>query len=195
MDSVGIEPLDFLAREACTHYISPPVMTTIEKLCPICNTTFQASLTEHNRGNARVCSRLCAHRSASLRNIKHKEPNVKCSYCNKLFYISDSKRKNSKSGLHFCCKKHKDLAQRVENGFFELHPTHYGSGRTGYRAKAFYTYGEKCQLCGYDRHPGILQVHHKDKDRNNNQIENLLVCCPNCHAEQHLVEGVLSFHK
>ena len=25
MDSVGIEPLDFRAKEGCTHYISPPL--------------------------------------------------------------------------------------------------------------------------------------------------------------------------
>ena len=27
VDSVGIEPLDFRAKEACTHYISPPKFT------------------------------------------------------------------------------------------------------------------------------------------------------------------------
>ena len=31
MDSVGIEPLDFRAKEACTHYISPPNFTLFSK--------------------------------------------------------------------------------------------------------------------------------------------------------------------
>ena len=169
-------------------------MTTIEKICPICNSNFQASLTEHNRGNARVCSRKCAHRSSSLKNIQRKEPNVKCSFCNKDFYISNSKRKNSKSGLHFCCREHKDLAQRIESNITAIHPPHYKDGKySEYRIYAIKHYGAKCQLCGYNKYDGILEVHHKDYNRNNNDINNLLVCCPTCHREQHLVNGKLLF--
>jgi 5-methylcytosine-specific restriction endonuclease McrA len=46
----------------------------------------------------------------------------------------------------------------------------------------------KCERCGYDDKPGILQVHHKDRDRENNALSNLEVLCPNCHAEEHLEE-------
>lgn len=42
---------------------------------------------------------------------------VKCSYCNNNFYSKKSRLKKSKSGLYFCCREHKDLAQRIEHGF------------------------------------------------------------------------------
>lgn len=45
-------------------------------------------------------------------------------------------------------------------------------------------YMNECMLCGYDEHP-ILCVHHIDGDRCNNELTNLLVVCPNCHAIIH----------
>jgi hypothetical protein len=47
--------------------------------------------------------------------------------------------------------------------------------------------GEKCERCGYNKHE-ILQVHHKDKNRENNEIDNLELICPNCHYEEHYLE-------
>ena len=44
----------------------------------------------------------------------------------------------------------------------------------------------KCSKCGCDGHwqDGIikLEVHHKDGDNHNNEIDNLIYLCPNCHA-------------
>lgn len=47
--------------------------------------------------------------------------------------------------------------------------------------------GNKCQRCGYDKYE-ILQVHHKDRDHTNNNLENLELICPNCHYEEHYLE-------
>lgn len=47
--------------------------------------------------------------------------------------------------------------------------------------------GNKCERCSYARIE-ILQVHHKDKDRNNNELVNLELICPNCHYEEHFLE-------
>ncbi len=47
--------------------------------------------------------------------------------------------------------------------------------------------GVICERCGYDRHE-ILQVHHKDKNRSNNDLDNLELICPNCHYEEHYLE-------
>ena len=41
-----------------------------------------------------------------------------------------------------------------------------------------------CERCGYNKLE-ILHVHHKDKNRNNNSLENLELICPNCHYEEH----------
>jgi len=47
----------------------------------------------------------------------------------------------------------------------------------------------ECENCGYKEIPGILIIHHKDRDRNNNKIPNLAVLCPDCHALEHLAEN------
>ncbi len=44
--------------------------------------------------------------------------------------------------------------------------------------------GKNCERCGYGGFE-ILQVHHKDRNRNNNDTENLELVCPNCHCEEH----------
>ena len=48
--------------------------------------------------------------------------------------------------------------------------------------------GKVCERCGYDK-PEILQVHHKDRDRTNNNLTNLELICPNCHCEEHYLEN------
>lgn len=47
--------------------------------------------------------------------------------------------------------------------------------------------GKVCERCGYDKYQ-ILQVHHKDRNRNHNDLDNLELICPNCHYEEHLLE-------
>lgn len=54
------------------------------------------------------------------------------------------------------------------------------------RARLFSVRGEVCERCGYDKRE-ILVVHHKDRNRFNNNMENLDLLCPNCHAEEHLL--------
>jgi 5-methylcytosine-specific restriction endonuclease McrA len=44
----------------------------------------------------------------------------------------------------------------------------------------------KCERCEYDEMPEILGVHHKDRNRKNNDLSNLEVLCPNCHSLEHL---------
>lgn len=44
----------------------------------------------------------------------------------------------------------------------------------------------KCARCSFDD-IRILQLHHKDRNRRNNQRDNLEVICPNCHALEHYV--------
>ena len=44
----------------------------------------------------------------------------------------------------------------------------------------------KCDICGCDGNwqggKISLEVHHKDGDNHNNEVENLQYLCPNCHA-------------
>ena len=63
-------------------------------------------------------------------------------------------------------------------------------------------FGNKCYLCGYCKHPKILQFHHKDGENKEfslsekkgcnievlkKEAEKCMLLCPNCHAEIHFL--------
>ncbi|MBA2585428.1 MAG: HNH endonuclease [Chthoniobacterales bacterium] len=52
--------------------------------------------------------------------------------------------------------------------------------RIDYRKRAFAHYDPVCAHCGYGI-PDILEVAHIDGSRQNNEISNLVILCPNCH--------------
>lgn len=52
--------------------------------------------------------------------------------------------------------------------------------RINYRKLAFTTYDPLCAHCGYGV-PAVLEVAHIDGNRQNNDVGNLVILCPNCH--------------
>lgn len=44
---------------------------------------------------------------------------------------------------------------------------------------------DRCQICGYKENINILGVHHKDENKKNNSVENLIILCANCHSLIH----------
>lgn len=152
----------------------------ITKQCLQCNSDFKADIYGIKRGFSKFCSLKCATKfNGNLR--PNSEPNVTCAHCQKKFYKNASKLKLSKSGLHFCCREHKDSAQSVLR---ELYPSHHHALKTSYRKIAFLTYPKICQRCNYSNELATV-VHHKDRNRNNNDISNLEVLCANCHMIEH----------
>lgn len=139
------------------------------------------------RGNGKFCSRKCSGEYKS-KNVVPKEPNVSCAHCGVKFYMNDTKRKNSKSGLYFCCRKHKDIAQCI-GGIQAIMPAHFGNGSRSYREIAFRAKPKQCERCQFDKHDAAIIVHHKDRNRENNNISNLEVLCANCHAIEHWGES------
>lgn len=157
-------------------------MNSITKSCLFCQKPFQAPVKELKRGNGKFCSQSCSARHHQT-SIPPKEPNVKCALCEKAFYKNVSRQKLSKSKLYFCSRNHKDLAQRI-GGIEAIQPDHYNNGIYNYREQAFRALPYKCNRCNYNE-KRILVVHHKDHDRDNNDILNLEILCPNCHAIEH----------
>lgn len=49
--------------------------------------------------------------------------------------------------------------------------------------------GARCEQCGYAEVPGVLELHHEDRNRRNNDGANLKVLCPTCHAVDHYAKG------
>lgn len=52
--------------------------------------------------------------------------------------------------------------------------------RVNYRRLAFKHYDPLCAHCGFGV-PAVLEVAHIDGHRQNNEIANLVILCPNCH--------------
>ncbi len=147
----------------------------VKKKCAYCNQDFLVRKVWAD--TAKYCSRKC------MGLAQRKKIKLTCAYCGHSFERPESKLSNSRSGLYFCCREHKDLAQRI-NGIKQIQPFHYGGG-ADYRNLAFRYLPNKCNRCGYNANPKILQVHHIDHDRSNNNIGNLEILCPNCHCEEH----------
>lgn len=166
--------------------------------CSVCGKEFERESKEVKRserkGYKHNCSKECALMSISVSNTKDKIPNVECAQCGKCFYKPKSRIENS-NGYHFCNRKCKDKAQKI-GGIRGIMPSHYGEfpGVFTYRVYALAHYGSKCQRCGYDKYVQVLEVHHKDRNRLNNAIENLEVLCCNCHSEDHYLHGDGKFY-
>lgn len=159
--------------------------------CNIHNIDFTATAECFMRGKNDVRSN-CPQCIIDRRITESTLIDCECAYCHQHFKRSPSKANQSKSGLLFCCREHKDLAQRLGSGkqFDVMRPPHYqdleditfGTINT-YRALAFRNYEHKCAICNWNEDEDILQVHHIDENRENNQINNLIILCPNCHAK------------
>lgn len=55
-----------------------------------------------------------------------------------------------------------------------------------------YLRGHKCECCGneeWNNQPIPLEIHHKDGDHLNNELDNLQLLCPNCHAQTSNFKG------
>lgn len=166
----------------------------ISRACDGCDNLFQPLMRDVVQGNGRFCSRTCSNKYQ--RKPEHSTPRKKkeviyltltCSMCQVIFKRDKrSHTENKKRGIYFCSRKCKDLGQRISSNLACI-PSHYGDGNSVYRQIAFRHHGKKCNRCGYDRYESVLQVHHKDRNRQNNLSNNLEVLCPTCHVEEHFL--------
>lgn len=166
---------------------SNPICSTqmkIQRLCNLCNKEYEAESRYLKRGQGVYCSRQCA--GAAPKPRIHNSILVECGLCNKQFSRQVSKTK-SKSGINFCSRKCKDKAQSFSGGIVAIQPDHYGSNPDGvdYRSLAFQYFVLQCKECGWNEIPEVLEVNHIDCDRKNNNLSNLEILCPTCHAKFH----------
>lgn len=85
--------------------------------------------------------------------------------------------------------KKKGIAMRKTAGFCNEKNSNWKGGFSLHYAKNIairYFRKNECIVCGYGN---STDVHHLDKDRKNNNPENLLLLCPNHHREIHV--GIL----
>lgn len=146
--------------------------------CKVCDQSFYTKPFLLKRGWGLYCSRKCHYLSMK---IGHK---IKCEICNKFVYRSLGKIKNSKSGKFFCSKSCQTI-WRNHQYIGSNHKLWKGGFSVNYR-KLLTKENKKifCRLCN-EADKRVLAVHHIDKNRANNNVNNLIWLCHNCHYLVH----------
>ena len=151
-------------------------MSKLNCECSLCRILFYKKPSRINDKN--YCSKRCHNTSMKIGSI------YRCKVCNKEVYRKPCEIRKNKTGDVFCSKK----CQATEQNCFGKAAYNFkGLDVKDYRVKAMRFLPNKCNRCGYEKLVSILQVHHIDRDRHNNDISNLEILCPNCHCEEHYV--------
>lgn len=116
-----------------------------------------------------------------------------CAYCGKSVEKLPQEIKSSKHGNVFCnrscaCSFNNSKFRRGENNPNWKDGAYKSSN---YAKDAFRTYKHKCTICGLTEF-ACLQVHHIDNNRDNSDIDNLIILCANHHCMVHYGSLVIS---
>ena len=142
-----------------------------------------------------------------------RKPNIECLICKKLIYRRPYEIEKTK-GRVFCSASCYGISCRNENFcivcgkailarfnkktcsrscanknrvgiFYKMNrPRDKVTTQKAIKTQVLKIKGKNCERCGYDKYE-ILQLHHKNRNRDDNSIENLEIICPNCHYEEH----------
>ncbi len=155
--------------------------------CPICSKDFEVSKRYYNnsiKGGWKIyCSKECMILS------KTKVVHCKCSNCNKDIIKRPSQILKSKTGNIYCSKSCSNSKNNTIFKSGENHPN-YTTGYGSYRNRKLKISEEKCEICGIND-KRVLEVHHIDNNRKNNNLNNLKLLCANCHKIEHYNESVV----
>lgn len=94
-----------------------------------------------------------------------------CPVCSKVFITLDGNKREKTVCSHSC-----------SNTYFRSGENNGNWGTNDYRVICFRNQDKKCCICGFTF---IVEVHHYDHNRENNEISNLIPLCPNHHAMYH----------
>ena len=161
-------------------------------VCPTCGKTFK-------KKSRIYCSVLCYSESLKEKHEHTKKEKIKacvnrvCINCG-ISFVASSKNVNFCSRKCIGEHKGKPLIENWLNG------TDLGTNKGKYndalrdpiRNFIFKQADYACEICGnseWNGKPIPLQIHHKDGDAHNNNPENLLVVCWNCHAQTETFGG------
>ena len=141
--------------------------------CVVCKKQIYRRPVEIQRNGGRIfCSMVCY----GLSNRKEQP----CLVCGKAILAGLNKKTCSRA----CSNKHRTGIR------YNMHrPKDKVVSQRALKVRLLQERGAICERCGYQKRQ-ILQVHHKDRNRLNNALDNLELICPNCHCEEHYLEKV-----
>lgn len=148
-------------------------IVNVETTCSLCGKSFlkERKYVNRNTGlhNKSYCSIQCNKNARTTSIITN------CNGCGKSISVTPAECK--KRSKHYCSKSCAASVNNIGN--------HRNFKDKSYRKKAFAYYEPQCSVCGYDVVLHLI-IHHKDKNRNNNEISNLDILCTKHHAAIHI---------
>ena len=148
-------------------------MPQISKVCLYCGCGF--SVPQHRDKTAKFCCKTCHGVWVS----ENKSTFMDCEVCGKNYRRANSHMCFDKKT---CSLKCRGIAFRTESPTSKDYPAVKKWMKRRDMIKS-------CNRCNYKEVPDILVVHHIDRDRTNNDLNNLEILCPNCHAIEHYSEN------
>jgi hypothetical protein len=139
--------------------------------CVICDKDIYRRPSQIENGDRQVyCSQTCFGISCRRE--------IPCIVCGKMILAGANKKSCSRS----CANKHRAGIKYNIN-----RPGDKVKHQQDLKIRLLKYRGRNCERCNYSKYE-ILQVHHKDRNRKNNDMNNLELICPNCHCEEHYLE-------
>ena len=146
-------------------------------LCDSCGRKLIRKKSQIKLAIKHYCSRRCAEKG------RRKGRDLNCFICGKLTYKSLKDLSRSQSESYFCGRNCSNVwvgkQRRASNN------PNWKGGKSSYRIVMKRNgFLKKCFICG-EKDSRILMVHHIDKNRENNNLNNLSCLCYNCHFLVH----------
>jgi len=149
----------------------------IEVVCKNCSKVFEVKPNRVVMGWGKYCSRKCQYEGYKAGKF------VSCHNCGKEIWRPPLVLARSKSGCFFCDKKCQTI-WRNKNYSSEKH-ANWLNGRGSYRNRLMKSgVRQICRRCGV-KDIRVLTAHHKDGNRDHNDLKNLEWLCFNCHFLNH----------
>ena len=145
--------------------------------CKICNKEFYTKQCYLKHGWGKYCSSECQYKA----QIKGKF--VNCEICKKKLWRRPRQLNLSKSGKFFCSKS---CQMSWKNKVLHVGENHPNWVTGEFSGRGVLKRSERkmiCEFC-FNSDKRVLAVHHRDHNRKNNKLTNLVWLCHNCH---HLV--------
>ena len=167
-----VKSFKFCSRQ-CSYQWKAKNETAV-KQCLICDTAF--SVIKHRNATAKYCSDKCR-----LQALKGRGKTVfTCHHCGKEFCGPKSTKRK------FCSRA------CVNKSSKETFQPSYMTVRKMMLSRNLIN---ACETCGFNSYPQVLGVHHRDRNRNNNDLSNLAILCPTCHSIEHMKHIVHGFNE
>lgn len=149
--------------------------------CQVCGKSAYVKPSHAKKGWGKYCSNKCNAEAQKTGEY------IACHVCKKQVYKSLKDQSRSKSGKYFCGKSCQALWRN--STYVGKNHSNWKGGTSSYRdilRRA--QVPAVCKRCN-NTDTRVLSAHHKDRNRQNNSISNLIWLCYNCHYLVHHHKG------